>query len=179
MDSETHHSGNYIIYTDGSYKKYNKNKVKASGAYIILNERNEVILKGKNVIPNTKEKLLNSTGAELFSVIIALKALRKISKDADRVTVKIMTDYQELKRFHKMLNYHGKSHYKKQKFKEKRQTFQWNWYYSNLRQVFRLYKELGKELILEIEWCQGHAGIFWNEQANSLARKVIKKSESK
>lgn len=104
MDSETHHSGNYIIYTDGSYKKYN--------------------------IPNTKEKLLNSTGAELFSVIIALKALRKISKDADRVTVKIMTDYQELKRFHKMLNYHGKSHYKKQKFKEKRQTFQWNWYYS-------------------------------------------------
>lgn len=149
MDSETHHSGNYIICTDGSYKKYNKNKVKASGAYIILNERNEVILKGKNVIPNTKEKLLNSTG------------------------------YQELKRFHKMLNYHGKSHYKKQKFKEKRQTFQWNWYYSNLRQVFRLYKELGKELTLEIEWCQGHAGIFGNEQANSLARKVIKKSESK
>lgn len=123
--------------------------------------------------------MLNSTGAELFSVIIALKALRKISKDADRVTVKIMTDYQELKRFHKILNYHGKSHYKKQKFKEKRQTFQWNWYYSNLRQVFRLYKELGKELTLEIEWCQGHAGIFWNEQANSLARKVIKKSKSK
>ncbi|MCH1619028.1 MAG: hypothetical protein MSE70_09395 [Streptococcus sp.] len=153
MDSETHHSGNYIIYTDGSYKKYN--------------------------IPNTKEKLLNSTGAELFSVIIALKALRKISKDADRVTVKIMTDYQELKRFHKMLNYHGKSHYKKQKFKEKRQTFQWNWYYSNPCQVFRLYKELGKELTLEIEWCQGHAGIFWNEQANILARKLIKKSESK
>lgn len=90
-----------------------------------------------------------------------------------------MTDYQKLKRFHKMLNYLGKSHYKKQKFKEKRQTFQWNWYYSNLRQVFRLYKELGKELTLEIEWCQGHAGIFWNEQANSLARKLIKKSKSK
>lgn len=60
--------------------------------------------KGKESISDTKEKLLNSVGVELFSVIIALKALRKISKDADKVSVTIMTDYRELERFHHLLN---------------------------------------------------------------------------
>lgn len=83
-----------------------------------------------------------------------------------------MTDYRELERFHHLLNTHRKSSYKK---KEKQQIFQWNWYYSNLCQVFKLYKELGKELILEFKWCRGHAGIFWNEKADSLAKDVTKK----
>ena len=135
MNCETSHSGNYIIYTDGSYKKYNSGNVKASCAYIVLDDNHEVILKGKSAISDTKEKLLNSVGVELFSVIIALKALKK----------------------------------------EKQQIFQWNWYYSNLCQVFKLYKELGKELILEVKWCRGHAGIFWNEKADSLAKDVTKK----
>lgn len=172
MNCETSHSGNYIIYTDGSYKKYNSGNVKASCAYIVLDDNHEVILKGKSAISDTKEKLLNSVGVELFSVIIALKALRKISKDADKVSVTIMTDYRELERFHQLLNTHRKSSYKK---KEKQQIFQWNWYYSNLCQVFKLYKELGKELILEVKWCRGHAGIFWNEKADSLVKDVTKK----
>ena len=172
MNCETSHSGNYIIYTDGSYKKYNSGNVKASCAYIVLDDNHEVILKGKSAISDTKEKLLNSVGVELFSVIIALKALRKIIKDADKVSVTIMTDYQELERLHHLLNTHRKSSYKN---KEKQQIFQWNWYYSNLCQVFKLYKELGKELILEVKWCRGHAGIFWNEKADSLAKDVTKK----
>ncbi|GLB80635.1 hypothetical protein ACQRCP_03990 [Streptococcus alactolyticus] len=111
MNCETSHSGNYIIYTDGSYKKYNSGNVKASCAYIVLDDNHEVILKGKSAISDTKEKLLNSVGVELFSVIIALKALRKISKDADKVSVTIMTDYRELERFHHLLNTHRKSSY--------------------------------------------------------------------
>ena len=113
MNCETSHSGNYIIYTDGSYKKYNSGNVKASCAYIVLDDNHEVILKGKSAISDTKEKLLNSVGVELFSVIIALKALRKIIKDADKVSVTIMTDYRELERLHHLLNTHRKSSYKK------------------------------------------------------------------
>lgn len=45
--------------------------------------------------------------------------------------------------------------------------------------MFKLYKELGKELILEVKWCRGHAGIFWNEKADSLAKDVTKKRAKK
>ena len=79
MNCETSHSGNYIIYTDGSYKKYNSGNVKASCAYIVLDDNHEVILKGKSAISDTKEKLLNSVGVELERFHHLLNTHRKSS----------------------------------------------------------------------------------------------------
>ena len=166
----------YTIFTDGSFKKIKGEKANAASAYIVLNDNGEIITKGRGIIPNQKEGLINSLGAELVPVINALKYICKTA-NSDKVNVKIMTDYQELESFHHLLEYRKKpkGHFKRQKLTSRLEKPQWIWYYANLLQVIHMFEKNGKELALEIQWRKGHSGIVWNEEADRLAKKSVDK----
>ncbi|MGT2834378.1 RNase H family protein [Streptococcus hyointestinalis] len=166
----------YTIFTDGSFKKIKGEKTNAASAYIVLNDNGEIITKGRGIIPNQKEGLINSLGAELVPVINALKYICKTANIV-KVNVKIMTDYQELEYFHYLLRYRKKpkGHFKRLKLTSRLEKPQWIWYYANLFQVIHMFEKNGKELALEIQWCKGHSGIVWNEEADRLAKKSVDK----
>lgn len=107
------------------------------------------------------------------AVVLGVKALRKC--DAEEVTeVTVVTDYQELVGFHRLLA--SPKAISRKKLNKKKRHGVWKWYYSNLCTIKGLYRRLDKELLITVKWVKGHNGDAWNEEVDRLAGLKISKS---
>lgn len=162
----------YFLYTDGSFN--HKNHHKTVSAFIVLDESGTVVRKGRDYVRAEKEWLHSAMVSELRAVLMGLKAIKKLDT-SDSVTVKIITDYQGIVDFHRLMRKKSKHKIKKEKFQQELHQHIWNWYYANLCNIMASYRQYGKELILEVEWIKGHSGHYWNEQVDTFSKKKIEK----
>uniref|UniRef100_UPI003F68F7C6 RNase H family protein n=1 Tax=Streptococcus pluranimalium TaxID=82348 RepID=UPI003F68F7C6 len=155
----------YTLYTDGSYKSKSDF---ATAAFVLLDDSGNVLLKGR--YDASKEGYnRKSLLAELKAIIDGLKHTKHLI-DTEEVNITIITDYNELVRFHRTRRKRNKRHpYYKEKFSSYINLKEWNWYHSNLSNVEKKYSDVGIRLNLSVKWVKGHDGDQWNEYVDNLA----------